>query len=37
MHLKYTAADKTDVGKQRDQNEDYAYKRVESSEDGDRS
>jgi protein phosphatase len=36
MHLKYTAADKTDVGKQRDQNEDYAYKRVESSEDGDR-
>jgi len=36
MHLKLTAADKTDVGKQRDQNEDYAYKRVESSEDGDR-
>jgi PPM family protein phosphatase len=36
MHLKFTAADKTDVGKQRDQNEDYAYKRVESSEDGDR-
>lgn len=36
MHLKYTAADKTDVGKQREQNEDYAYKRVESSEDGDR-
>lgn len=36
MHLKFTAADKTDVGKQRDQNEDCAYKRVESSEDGDR-
>jgi protein phosphatase len=36
MLLKITAADKTDVGKQRDQNEDYAYKRVESSEDGDR-
>src|SRR5438552_4185069 len=36
MHLKFTAADKTDVGKQRDQNEDSAYKRVESSEEGDR-
>ena len=36
MHLKLTAADKTDVGKQRDQNEDCAYKRVESSEEGDR-
>jgi Serine/threonine protein phosphatase len=36
MHLKLTAADKTDVGKQRDQNEDYAYKRIESSDDGDR-
>ncbi len=36
MHLKLTAADKTDVGKQRDQNEDCAYKRVESSEVGDR-
>jgi serine/threonine protein phosphatase PrpC len=36
MHLKFTAADKTDVGKQRDQNEDCAYKRVESSEEGDR-
>jgi protein phosphatase len=36
MHLKLTAADKTDVGKQRDQNEDCAYKRIESSEDGDR-
>lgn len=36
MHLKLTAADKTDVGKQRDRNEDSAYKRVESSEEGDR-
>ena len=36
MHLKLTAADKSDVGKQRDQNEDCAYKRIESSEDGDR-
>jgi len=36
MLLKLTAADKTDVGKQRDQNEDYAYKRVESSDNGDR-
>src|SRR5256712_4643048 len=36
MHLKLTAADKTDVGKQREQNEDCAYKRVESSEEGDR-
>ena len=35
MHLKLTAADKTDVGKQREQNEDFAYKRVESSEEGD--
>jgi len=34
--LKLTAADKTDVGKQREQNEDYVYKRVESSEEGDR-
>jgi protein phosphatase len=34
--VKLTAADKTDVGKQREQNEDYVYKRVESSEDGDR-
>ncbi len=37
MHLKFTAADKTDVGKQREQNEDCAYKRVESSEEGDRA
>jgi serine/threonine protein phosphatase PrpC len=36
MQLKLTAADKTDVGKQREQNEDCAYKRIESSEDGDR-
>jgi serine/threonine protein phosphatase PrpC len=35
MHLKLIAADKSDVGKQREQNEDCAYKRVESSEDGD--
>lgn len=35
MHLKLTAADKTDVGRQREQNEDYAYKRIESSEEGD--
>jgi serine/threonine protein phosphatase PrpC len=35
MYLKLTAADKTDVGKQREQNEDYVYKRVESSEEGD--
>ena len=36
MHMKLTAADKTDVGKQREQNEDCAYKRIESSEEGDR-
>ncbi|HLI89454.1 MAG TPA: PP2C family serine/threonine-protein phosphatase [Ktedonobacteraceae bacterium] len=36
MHLKLIAADKTDVGKQREQNEDYVYKRIESSEEGDR-
>ncbi len=36
IHLRLTAADKSDVGKQRDQNEDCAYKRVESSEEGDR-
>jgi PPM family protein phosphatase len=35
MHLKLTAADKSDVGKQREQNEDCAYKRIESSDDGD--
>lgn len=36
MHLKLTAADKTDVGKQREQNEDSAYKRIESLDEGDR-
>src|SRR5205807_8970199 len=36
MQLKLTAADKTDVGKQREQNEDCAYKRIESLGEGDR-
>jgi serine/threonine protein phosphatase PrpC len=36
MRLQFTAADKTDVGKQREQNEDSVYKRVESSDEGDR-
>lgn len=36
MDLKLTAADKSDVGKQREQNEDCAYKRIESLEEGDR-
>ncbi len=36
IHLRLTAADKSDVGKQRDQNEDCAYKRIESSEEGDK-
>ena len=36
MPLKLTAADKTDVGKQREQNEDSVYKRIETSSDGDR-
>lgn len=36
MRLKLTAADKTDVGKQRDQNEDRPYERIEPFEDGDR-
>ncbi len=36
IHLRLTAADKSDVGRQRDQNEDCAYKRIESSEEGDR-
>jgi PPM family protein phosphatase len=37
MHLiKLTAADKTDVGRQREQNEDSAYKRIESTPEGDR-
>src|SRR5436853_7811683 len=35
MHLILTAADKSDVGKQREQNEDCAYKRIEASEEGD--
>jgi len=34
--MKLTAADKTDVGKQREQNEDMPYKHIESSEEGDR-
>lgn len=33
--FKLTAADKTDVGRQREQNEDSAYKRIESSPEGD--
>lgn len=37
MLLKLIAADKTDVGKQREQNEDSAYKRIESFDDGDRA
>jgi PPM family protein phosphatase len=36
MSMKLTAADKTDVGKQREQNEDMPYKRIESSDEGDR-
>lgn len=36
MNIKLTAADKSDVGKERDQNEDSAYKRIESSDEGDR-
>ncbi len=36
MPLKLIAADKTDIGKQREQNEDCPYKRIESSETGDR-
>lgn len=36
MHVKLTAADKSDVGKQREQNEDCAYKRIETAEEGDR-
>jgi PPM family protein phosphatase len=35
MRLKLTAADRTDVGKQREQNEDAVYQYVASSEDGD--
>src|ERR1017187_4910354 len=36
MLFKLIAADKTDVGRQREQNEDSAYKRIESFDDGDR-
>ncbi len=36
MILKLTAADKTDAGRQREQNEDTPYRHIESSEDGDR-
>jgi serine/threonine protein phosphatase PrpC len=35
MHLKLISAMKTDVGKQRERNEDNAYQRIESLEDGD--
>ena len=35
MRLKLIAAKKTDVGKQREQNEDNAFERIESLEDGD--
>jgi serine/threonine protein phosphatase PrpC len=34
MPMKLIAADKTDVGQQREQNEDSVYKRIESSNDG---
>ena len=36
MPIKLVAADKTDVGRQREQNEDCPYKRIESTESGDR-
>jgi PPM family protein phosphatase len=36
MPIKLIAADKTDVGRQREQNEDCPYKRIESTETGDR-
>jgi serine/threonine protein phosphatase PrpC len=36
MRLKLIAADKTDTGKQRDQNEDTPYRQIQSTEDGDR-
>src|SRR5258708_28900926 len=35
MNLKLTAARKTDVGKQREQNEDNVFQRIEKLEDGD--
>jgi serine/threonine protein phosphatase PrpC len=37
MPIKLIAADKTDVGRQREQNEDAPYKRIESTESGDRA
>ncbi len=36
MHIKLTVAEKTDVGKQREQNEDSVYTRIETLADGDR-
>ena len=36
MHIKLTAAEKTDAGKQREQNEDSVYTRIETLADGDR-
>jgi PPM family protein phosphatase len=36
MPIKLIAADKTDVGRQREQNEDCPYKRIESTDAGDR-
>jgi serine/threonine protein phosphatase PrpC len=36
MHIKLTAAEKTDVGKQREQNEDSVFTRIETLTDGDR-
>src|SRR6266568_2027184 len=36
MHIKLTAAEKTDVGKQREQNEDSVFTRIETLSDGDR-
>src|SRR5947209_17392700 len=36
MHIKLTAAQRTDVGKQRERNEDSVYTRIETLADGDR-
>ncbi len=36
MHIKLTAAEKTDTGKQREQNEDSVYARIETLANGDR-
>src|SRR5438046_1957272 len=36
MHIRLTAAEKTDVGKQREQNEDSVFTRIETLRDGDR-